>query len=121
MTTAALTPQERQALNAWIAEHVYSVTSAYPNGAEFKNYTWYAKGTDLRIVHPNDIPNYAGDWTYAGPLFDRYPLVLHNHPHLGYADVGYYDDREDWLSLAEGTTGPEAIAKACKAWEETKR
>ena len=104
MTTAALTPQERQALNAWIAEHVYELK-------------WETTNAGIQRFGP--IPDYTGDWSAAGPLFDRYEMLLYKR------DDGVYiyrnlDDLDYDVYIARGTTGPEAIAKAVKVWEEGK-
>lgn len=112
MTTAALTPQERQELNTWIAEHVYH-----------KQVRWDSEFVSGPVVYDEDtrswfmVDDYAGDWTYAGPLFDRYEFSLDHRM----VDNTYhvYDHNGDEIEI--GTTGPEAIAKAVKAWEEGRK
>jgi len=114
----ALTPQERQDLNAWLAEHVYHLPqSEWEIPCEVKQHTISNSGNfcyECRIVPIPKPPDYADDWRYAGPLFDRYPgLVLMNNGNYYACTFGTQSIR--------GTTGPEAIAKAVKAWEESKR
>lgn len=116
MTTAALTPQERQELNAWIAEHVF--------GWQWHEASQYLPRRILPpeldpISGPQRLPNYAGDWTYAGPLFDRYEWFLGHHLDEWFVYTSRLD--VDHFEIATGITGPEAIAKACKAWEEAKQ
>lgn len=109
-----LTPHEKAELNAWIAEHVYGYKVQF-----------------IEIVRANMIPNeyshsgmigvpdYAGDWAYAGPLFERYPyLWLQKYGNEYYAVFTSFQHVRDDLALAQGTTGPEAIAKAVRAYEE---
>lgn len=102
-----LTPQEKAELNAWIAEHVfgYKITKHYRDNRYY---------TDKGII---ELPNYTDEWSAAGPLFDRYEFLLYRR------DDGVYiyrnlDDLDYDVILAQGTTGPEAIAKAVKQYEE---
>lgn len=105
----ALTPEARAELNAWIAEHVYQL-----------QVRWDSEFVDGPVVYDEDtnswfmVDDYAGDWFYAGRLFDRYPgfILMHN---------GYYFACTFGTQSTRGTTGPEAIAKAVKVYEEEQR
>jgi hypothetical protein len=105
----ALTAEERTELNAWIAEHVYHLKVQFEDG----EYVRYHETHD----EWQPVDDYATEWGYAGPLFDRYPGFAVHRVH----DHHYTVTHELQQLLASGTTGPEAIAKAVKAYEEQKR
>lgn len=119
-----LTPQERSDLNAWIAEHVYEWTNVrfgtMVNLAMLgSTERWY--GTPPNSIE-QPIPDYC-TWGAAGPLFDRYPEwrlyhFLDTEGDKVYTIYTYDEYRETDNDIAEGTTGPEAIAKAVKQYEE---
>jgi hypothetical protein len=117
----ALTPEERAELNAWIAEHIYQWT--HVRFGTVVNLTMLGSTERWYGTPPNAteqaVPNYAGDWFYAGPLFDRYTWTLEHSLGFGKdAPIVYHVWAPGMILLATGTTGPEAIAKAVKAYEE---
>lgn len=104
-----LTPQEKDELNAWIAEHVYHL-----------QVRWDSEFVSGPVVYDEDTNSWfivndcAGDWSAAGPLLDRYEFSLEHW----LIDNTYhvYDHNGDEIEI--GTTGPEAIAKAVRQYEE---
>lgn len=107
----ALTTDERAELNAWIAEHVFGYTDVQP----IPN-TRAQEGKHPEHGQYRMIPNFF-NWTHAGPLFDRYEMILYKR------DDGVYiyrslDDLDYDVYVARGATGPEAIAKAVRAYHE---
>lgn len=112
-----LTPQEKAELVEWIAINVFS-------------WTWHEETDYLprRLLPPDydpingqaRLPQWPDEWSAAGPLFDRYEFLLYRR------DDGIYiyrnlDDLDYDVILACGTTGPEAIAKSVKQYEEGRR
>lgn len=108
MTIQPLTPEERADLNAWIAEHVYKLPVDREHEWSFGPVVYDEASRSWFI-----IDDYCGDWAHAGPLFDRYSFSLYN---MGDRYSVYR--RDTGFMIAIGTTGPEAIAKAVKVYEE---
>lgn len=115
---APLTPEQKAELNAWIAEQVYD-----------KRVRWDSEFVSGPVTYDDNtrswfmVDNYTDDWSAAGPLFDRHTFTLDRCPNLYRDGVTVYqvfgaDAYSSHTLLAEGTTGPEAIAKAVRAYEE---
>lgn len=122
-----LTPQEKAELNAWIAEHVYNLAkSDWDIPCETQQHTISNSRNfcfECRVVPQPEPPNYTDEWSAAGPLLERYEFIFRTiHTPIGtdYEVSRHITMYKDEL-LAQGTTGPEAIAKAVKQYEEQRR
>lgn len=121
-----LTPQEKAEVNAWIAEHVdgfvWQVAEDDPRFEVLIRNGWIISARDTGTTTPqhyNGHP-YTDEWSAAGPLFDRYKFELARQQDY-YTKEIYYIVRLAYITIERGTTGPEAIAKAAKQYEEQRR
>ena len=120
-----LTPQEKAELNAWIAENIthHQSTVHYLEEHGTDGYYWCASCADTFLPEEKSIENYTDDWSAAGLLFDRYPMWILTQAPSGNLYNVYWNWPNESVEthLASGTTGPEAIAKAVKQYEEQRR